>query len=76
MDTKDRLDHRNQGTEVVAATEREVDNPMGMVTLASVVDFRQVADPKQNLMRHSALHWLQYLRFQTDLGQEGAEQRH
>lgn len=46
MDTKDRLDRRNQGTEGVAVTEREGDNPMGMVTLAPAVDFRWVADPR------------------------------
>ena len=39
MDTKDRLDRRNQGTEGVAATEREVGDPIGMVMLASAVDF-------------------------------------
>jgi len=44
-DTRDRLDHRSQETEGVAADEREGDNPMVMGMLAFVVDFRQVVDP-------------------------------
>jgi len=45
MDTKDRLDHRNQGTGGVAANEQEGDNPMVIATLGFAVDFRQVVDP-------------------------------
>ena len=75
-DTKDRLDRRNQGTEGVAATERQVGNPMRMVTVASAVDFRQAVDPRRSLIYHSALRWLHYQRFRTDLGQGGVEQRH
>lgn len=75
MDAKDRLDRRNRGTEGVAATDREVGNPMVMVTLASVVDFLQVVDPKQHPMHHFAHRLLHSRRSQTDLGQEGAGQR-
>ena len=45
MDTKDRLDHRNQGTGGVVVNEREGDNPMVTATLAFAVGFRQVVDP-------------------------------
>ena len=55
-DTKDRLDRRNQGTEGVTATEQEVGDPTGTVKPVSVVDFRQVVGPMQNLMHRSAFH--------------------
>jgi hypothetical protein len=45
MDTKYRLDRRNQGTEGVVVIERE-DNPTLSESLASAVDFRQVVDPR------------------------------
>lgn len=45
MGTKDRLDHRNQGTGGVVVNEREGDTPMVMATLAFAVDFRQAVDP-------------------------------
>jgi len=44
-DTKDRLDHRSQGTGGAVVNEREGDNPTVMATLAFAVDFRQVVDP-------------------------------
>ena len=74
-DTRDRLDRRNQGTEGVAATDREGDNPMVVARLAFAVDFRQAVDPTYNPTRRSEPRWLHYRRSRTDLGREGAEQR-
>ena len=74
-DTKDRLDRRSQGTEGVAATEREVDNPMVMAILASAVDSRQAVDPAYDPMHRSASRWLHYQHSQTVLGREVAERR-
>lgn len=75
MDTKDRLDRRNQETEGVAATEREVGRPMVMATLASAVDSQQVVVPTRHLMHRFASRWLRCRRSRTDPGREGAGQR-